>query len=56
MNTNVERQKKIDAMRNQLREMHKRSEMALRKAEAKLQEQEKKYQKELTDFTKKYGA
>lgn len=55
-NTNVEWQKKIKAMRNQLRKMHKRSEIALKKAEAQLWESKKKYQKELADYTRKYIA
>ncbi len=49
-------QKRIDAMRNQLLEMLKCSEIALRNAEVQLHDLDKKYQNKRADYTSKNSA
>jgi F0F1-type ATP synthase membrane subunit b/b' len=56
MKTNTERNKKIEGMLAELKKMRKRTEIFLRKVESQLEKEETKYQKELADFERRYGA
>lgn len=53
--TNSNHDSVIEAMLVKLRKMNKRGEKALRKADILLEKADKKYQKELASFKKKYA-
>jgi hypothetical protein len=55
MNTNADRQKQIESIKEQLRQMHKRSEIRLKKISEQLEEDRRRYQQELSDFQRLYG-